>query len=73
MEASGPRFRCQWGAWVRALLLDARGAPREAFTTMAACWDECLHTGLEIELPVLGPDLVRMALAAGDRDRARHR
>ena len=32
---------------------------------MAACWDECLHAGLEIELPVLGPDLVRMALAAG--------
>jgi DNA-binding CsgD family transcriptional regulator/tetratricopeptide (TPR) repeat protein len=70
VEASGPRFRSQWGAWVRALLLDARGAPREAFTTMAACWDECLHAGLEIELPVLGPDLVRMALAAGDRDRA---
>ena len=70
VEASGPRFRSQWGAWARALLLDARGEPQEAFTTMAACWDECLHAGLEIELPVLGPDLVRMALAAGDRDRA---
>jgi len=70
VEASGPRFRSQWGAWARALLLDARGAPREAFTTMTACWDECLRAGLKIELPVLGPDVVRMALAAGDRDRA---
>ena len=70
VEACGPRFRSQWGAWARALLLDARGEPQEAFTTLAACWDECLRAGLGIELPVLGPDLVRMALAAGDRDRA---
>jgi DNA-binding CsgD family transcriptional regulator/tetratricopeptide (TPR) repeat protein len=70
VEACGPRFRSQWSTWVRALLLDARGAWQEAFTTMVACWDECLHAGLEIEIPVLGPDLVRMALAVGDRDRA---
>jgi DNA-binding CsgD family transcriptional regulator/tetratricopeptide (TPR) repeat protein len=70
VTASGPRFRSHWAAWARALVHEATGALPEAFATLADCWDECARSGLVIECPVLGPDLVRLALAAGNRDRA---
>ena len=38
---------------------------------MAACWDWCARRGLAAEYRVLGPDLIRLALANGDRERAR--
>jgi DNA-binding CsgD family transcriptional regulator len=38
---------------------------------LAGCWDRCARHGLALEYRVLGPDLIRLALAAGDPDRAR--
>ena len=67
----GPRFRSHWVAWARALVLEATDAFPEAFARLADCWDECTRSGLVIEYPVLAPDLVRLALSAGDQSRAR--
>ena len=70
LAAGGPRYRSHWATWVQALLAEAEGGTAEAFAALAGVWDECVRAGLAIELPVLGPDLVRLALAAGDRGRA---
>jgi DNA-binding CsgD family transcriptional regulator len=70
LDAYGPRYRSHWASWARALLLEAAGAAQAAFATLDGCWDECARSGLAIEYPVLGPDLIRLALAAGQRGRA---
>ncbi len=38
---------------------------------MASLWDWCAGSGLVLELPAIGADLVRFALAAGEAARAR--
>ena len=38
---------------------------------MAGAWDRCASSGLALEYPAIGADLVRLALAAGDMGRAR--
>ena len=60
-----------WVAWPRALILEAGGEPGRALATMAALWDWCVASRFALEYPALGPDLVRLALAAGDLRRAR--
>ena len=67
---TGPRFRSHWATWARALVLEAGGATEQAFAALAGCWDLCADSGFAIEYPVLGPDLVRLALASGERARA---
>jgi ATP/maltotriose-dependent transcriptional regulator MalT len=67
---TGPRFRSHWASWVRALLLEAEGATQEALTALTRSWELCARSGFAVELPVLGPDLVRLALVAGDLARA---
>ncbi len=66
----GPRFRGHWLPWVDALLSDADGDTTRAVDLLGEAWDDCARQGLVIEHPVLGPDLVRLALAVGDRNRA---
>ena len=70
LAGTGPRYRTHWVRWVRALLLEADGETAEALTMLSAAWDHCARGGLALEYPVIGPDLVRLALAAGDRGRA---
>jgi DNA-binding CsgD family transcriptional regulator len=65
-DSGDRRFRGHWAGWARALLLEADHNTAEAFTTLTAAWDQCTAAGLEIDYPHLGPDLVRLALAAGD-------
>ena len=60
-----------WVAWPRALILEAGGEPGRALATMAGLWDWCASAGLALEYPVIGADLVRLALVAGDLGRAR--
>lgn len=67
---TGPQYRVDWAMWARALLLEANGSPREAYGVLAGAWDLCAGAGMLSELPVLGPDLVRLALASGRRPRA---
>ena len=71
LAATGPRPRRHRLAWARALILEARGAESDAFTVLADGWDQCQRDGIAVDYPALGPDLVRLAVARGDRARAR--
>ncbi len=70
---TGARYRTQWAIWTQALLLEADGRTPEGLATLAQCWDECTRLGLTLEFRMLGPDLVRLALACNDRGRAQRR
>jgi DNA-binding CsgD family transcriptional regulator len=70
-EPSGAGYRADWAAWARALLLEADGERADALEALSDCWERCARSGLAIEYPVIGPDLVRLALAAGEAGRAR--
>jgi DNA-binding CsgD family transcriptional regulator len=60
-----------WVAWPRALLLEADGEGRQALAAMTGLWDWCAGAGLVLEYPAIGADLIRLARADGDQDRAR--
>ena len=68
--AGGAMLRGQWARWALALVLEAQGHGDAAFVALARCWDECRAAGLVNEYPIIGADLVRLALAVGDADRA---
>jgi len=72
LSATDLRFHAQWATWAQALLLEAEGMMTEALAALAGCWDQPEpQLGLMLEYPVLGADLVRLALACGDRGRGR--
>ncbi len=60
-----------WSAWAQALLLEAEGELAQALAILGGCWDRYASRGLVREYPVIGADLVRLALAADDPGRAR--
>jgi DNA-binding CsgD family transcriptional regulator len=66
-----PGYRMTWAVWPRALILEACGEPGQALATIADIWDRCASSGLVLGYPTIGPDFVRLALAAGDTRRAR--
>jgi DNA-binding CsgD family transcriptional regulator/tetratricopeptide (TPR) repeat protein len=68
-ETVGRPFRGHWATWAAALLLEAEGDPGEAYGSLARCWDDCERTGQMNEYPVIGPDLVRLAVEVGTPDR----
>jgi len=70
LAGTGPRYRSHWAQWARALILEADGRADEAYAVLAGCWDWCARQGLALEYRVLGPDLIRLALAADDQERA---
>jgi DNA-binding CsgD family transcriptional regulator len=51
--------------------LEADGQAGQAYAVLAGCWDWCARHGHALEYRALGPDLTRLALAAGDPERAR--
>jgi DNA-binding CsgD family transcriptional regulator len=59
-----------WATWAHALVQEAGGKIGEALGTLAGSWDMCASTGFRVEYRVIGADLVRLALAAGDTGRA---
>jgi ATP/maltotriose-dependent transcriptional regulator MalT len=60
----------QGAGQAHALLDEARGDTAGAFATLARAWDRDAARGVIYRRRRLGPDLVRLALAAGDRRRA---
>lgn len=70
MLAEGVQFGIQVMLWVRALLLDAAGSTREAFDVLNMAWS-LLGNGYPIQYLAMAPDMVRIALAVGDREQAR--
>ena len=67
----GSGYRTTWAAWPRALILEAGGELGQALATMTGAWDMSARLGLALDYPVVGADLVRLALASGDMGRAR--
>ncbi len=64
---SGPQWRPDWMMWARALLLEAQGRDGEALRMLSKAWELCSGAGVVAEYPVIGPDLVRLAVEAGER------
>ena len=71
LAAAGPGFSTSWAPWPHSLILEADGEPGRALATLAGIWDNCASSGLALEYPAIGADLVRLSLAAGDIGRAR--
>lgn len=59
-----------WFVWAQGLFLDASGDPAAAVCTLSRQWDELDAHGVAGGRWI-GPDLVRVALASGERARAR--
>jgi len=71
LEQTGSRYRAQWAPWARALVLEAGGKPADALAALAGVCDWCTRSACTMEYRALGADLVRLALASGERERAR--
>jgi DNA-binding CsgD family transcriptional regulator/tetratricopeptide (TPR) repeat protein len=67
----GSRYFTTWAAWPHALLQEASGEPARALATLTAPWEESARLGISAQSPLVGADLVRLAMAEGDRGRAR--
>ena len=61
-----------WSAWPRAVILEAKGDHQQALAVMTGIWDACVSSGHALYYPVIGADIIRLALAAGDPERARN-
>ena len=66
-----PGFSTNWAPWPHSLILEAAGEPGQAHATLASIWDKCASSGLALEYPAIGADLVRLSLAAGDIESVR--
>jgi len=62
----GIQYGADWLAWIRALHLEATGDTDSALALLDAGWQvaQGMHAGAALSL--FGPDLVRLALVAGD-------
>ncbi|HLI57284.1 MAG TPA: LuxR C-terminal-related transcriptional regulator, partial [Actinomycetota bacterium] len=65
-NGTGPQWRPDWMLWAKALKSESEGRVAEGMRTLAAAWRMCRDAGVRAEYPVIGPDLVRLALACGD-------
>jgi DNA-binding CsgD family transcriptional regulator len=70
--APGMRYQLDRVQFARALLLEAGGHLHQALDCLAAAWEACERSGLLAELPVLGPDLARLAVRCGESAARRH-
>jgi DNA-binding CsgD family transcriptional regulator len=70
LEASGPQNGADIVLWARALLLEAGGATLDAAALLAMEWDLTARVRYFHSWRSIAPDLVRLALATGDRARA---
>jgi DNA-binding CsgD family transcriptional regulator len=66
----GTQYGVEWMMLARSLLLEARGQADAAYSVLCNAWDLCASVGMVSQFPLLGPDLVRLAMCQGDRPRA---
>ena len=64
-ETTGPEWRPDWMMWARGLVLEAQGRPEVALGALTDAWSLCARMGVAAGYPVIGPDLVRMAVSTG--------
>ncbi|MDQ6713104.1 MAG: AAA family ATPase [Candidatus Dormibacteraeota bacterium] len=69
MTAEGVHFGIQVMLWIRALMVEAAGNSKDAFDLLCSAWS-MLGNGYFTQYQTLGPDMVRLALAVGDRAQA---
>jgi DNA-binding CsgD family transcriptional regulator len=69
VEGRGP-YNGQLVVLAQALLAECGGSPGEALEILATTWDAAVAKGVVSVCLSLGPDLVRLARAQGDLDRA---
>jgi DNA-binding CsgD family transcriptional regulator len=69
--APGMRYQLDRVQLARTLLLEAGGRLLEGLDCLSAAWDGCERAGVLAELPVLGPDLARLAVRCGESAAAR--
>lgn len=70
MRTAGPRWPIEWGLWIAALLHEARGDRAQALGLLEDAWAASAPLRYLIGFRFFGPDLVRLALAAGNVDLA---
>jgi len=64
------RFGLPWFVWARALIAEAEGRPDQALDLLAGIWEYLTARNCLGETQELAPDLLRLAVASGDLDRA---
>ena len=67
LATHGPEHRMDWLGLARALIAEAEGRPDAARDAAWNAWEFCTDRGIASEFPVLGPAVIRLCLAAGDR------
>lgn len=67
---AGARWPLEWGLWVQALLCEARGDTVRALSLLKEGWELAAPLRFCLTYRFLGPDLVRLAVAAGDHEAA---
>ena len=71
LVAGGVEVGFEWMTWIDALLLEEQGDPARALALLERAWDLIAPVRyLQAASRAMGPDLVRLALAAGDQPRA---
>lgn len=71
VEATGPSIGIDLLWWTRALLLEARGGLEAAYAAQAFAWEATASIRYFLTWRLVAPDLIRLALASGDMERAR--
>ncbi|HSH59608.1 MAG TPA: LuxR C-terminal-related transcriptional regulator [Acidimicrobiales bacterium] len=70
LARSGPQPLVEWVASSRAAVEEAGGDTDAALAALSGAWDACTGRGVVAEHPRLGPDLVRLLVATGQREHA---
>ncbi len=70
MADRGSRLFDYRALWAEALATEAEGDPHGAYAMLAERWGLCREVSMAVDYPVVGPDLVRLSLDAGDTELA---
>lgn len=70
LDNQGATMESVWTFWADAALLEAKGRLEEALAVFTNGWDLFNSLGMMVAHRLLGPDLTRLAVAAGDGERA---
>ncbi|MCA1836641.1 MAG: hypothetical protein LC721_10075, partial [Actinobacteria bacterium] len=70
LRVAGARWPLEWGLWVQAQLWEARGDTGQALSLLKEAWERAAPLRFCLSHRFVGPDLVRLAVAAGEREAA---
>ena len=70
LEAGGPQHGVDFLLWAKALVVEATDGPAAALELLGLSWDLLVPARYLLSWRSVAPDLVRLALACDDRDRA---